>query len=223
MKPWQVLGRARTPDGTELVLSHHPGSGYLITANGEGLMSSRLHGSEQALASLGCARARSRPRPRVLVGGLGMGFTLRAVLDVLPADADVRVSELVPEVVEWNRGALGAITQYPLTDPRVRVDVGDVGDVLRTNPATFDAVLLDVDNGPTAMTDASNTRLYAMRGLVCARESLRLGGVLAVWSAAGDRAFERRLRAAGFSVRAETARSRHTSGTRHVVWVAEVR
>lgn len=220
MKPWEVIGRARTPDGTELVLSRHEASGYLITANGEGLMSSRIHGSEQALAVLGCARASTLAGPRVLVGGLGMGFTLRAALNVLPADAEVLVSELVPEVVEWNRGELGGLAQHPMADPRVRVDVGDVVVTLRSNPAGFDAVLLDVDNGPSAMSDAANGRLYGSHGLVRAREALRPGGVLAVWSATGDRGFERRLHAAGFSVRAEAARSRQKSGARHTVWVA---
>lgn len=220
MKPWEIVGRARTPDGTELVLSRHPGSGYLITADGEGLMSSRMHGSEQALASLGCAHARTVPRPCVLVGGLGMGYTLRAALDVLPPDAEVRVSELVPEVVEWNRGELGALTQHPLADSRVHVDLGDVVVALRSNPARFDAVLLDVDNGPTAMTNASNARLYGSHGLLRAREALRPRGVLAVWSVNHHAAFERQLRAAGFSVTAERVRSRLKSGARHTVWVA---
>lgn len=183
-------------------------------------MSSRIHGSEMALASLGCARASTIGRPQVLVGGLGMGFTLRAALDALPTDAEVLVSELVPEVVEWNRGELGALTQHPLNDPRVRVEVGDVVVVLRSNPGRFDAVLLDVDNGPTAMTDASNARLYGSHGLVRAREALRPGGVLAVWSATEDRGFERRLQTAGFSVRAERVRSRQKSGARHTIWVA---
>ncbi len=220
MKPWEVVGRARTPDGTELVLSRHEASGYLITANGEGLMSSRIHGSEQALAVLGCARASTLAGPRVLVGGLGMGFTLRAALDVLPVDAEVLVSELVSEVVEWNRGELGGLARHPLEDARVRVEVGDVVVALRSNPARFDAVLLDVDNGPTAMTDVSNGRLYGTHGLVRAREALRPGGVLAVWSATSDRGFERRLHAAGFSVHAEAVRSRQKSGARHTVWVA---
>ena len=159
MKPWIVLGRARTPDGTELTLTCHA-SEYLITAGHQTLMSSRAHGSEDALGVLGCRRARTLARPRVLIGGLGMGFTLRAALDVLPAEALVVVAELVPAVVEWNRGPLGAAADYPLKDPRVLVEEGDVADRIGSSTAAFDAILLDVDNGPAAMATASNAGLY---------------------------------------------------------------
>ncbi len=155
MKPWIVLGQARTPDGTELTLTCHA-SEYVISAGHQSLMSSRAHGSEDALGVLGCRRARTMARPRVLIGGLGMGFTLRAALDVLPAEALVVVTELVPAVVEWNRGALGAAADYPLKDPRVRIEERDVAVTIRSSTAAFDAILLDVDNGPAAMTTASN-------------------------------------------------------------------
>ena len=146
-------------------------------------MSSRAHGSEDALGVLGCRRARALARPCVLIGGLGMGFTLRAALDVLPAEALVVVAELVPAVVEWNRGPLGVAAGYPLKDPRVCVQEGDVAVRIGSSTAAFDAILLDVDNGPAAMTTASNKALYDGEGLVRLRASLRPGGILAVWSA----------------------------------------
>src|SRR3954453_2615967 len=139
-KFWELLGQSSAPDGTEMRLMRRQDE-YIILANGKPLMSSRLHGSEQALATLGCSRARALEQPRVLVGGLGMGFTLRAVLDVLPSDALVTVAELVPAVIEWNQATLGALAGYPLRDPRVRVQAQDVGFTLRANPARFDVVL----------------------------------------------------------------------------------
>jgi spermidine synthase len=221
LKPWNVLDTTRTPDGTELTLAHHP-SGYAILADGRTLMSSRMHGSEDALALVGLRRARALPRPAVLVGGLGMGFTLRAALDCLPPDADVLVVELVPAVVEWNRGPLGALARHPLTDPRVRIEVADVTATLRSGTGRFDAVLLDVDNGPAAMTASTNAGLYNDRGVATVRAALRPGGVLAVWSASDDRRFERRLRAGGFGVRRERVRSRLKRGTsRHIIVVGQ--
>jgi len=207
VKPWDVIGRVRTPDGIELTLTCHD-SEYVIMANGQSLMSSRTHASEDALAVLGCRRARALARPRVLVGGLGMGFTLRAALDVLPPASLVVVAELVPAVVEWNRGPLGALTKHPLRDPRVRIEERDVAVTLESNPGYFDIVLLDVDNGPVAMTAASNAGLYDRQGVAGVRASLRPGGPLAVWSAKDDRRFERTLRSGGFSVQRERVRGR---------------
>jgi spermidine synthase len=220
VKPWVVLGKARTPDGTELTLTSHA-SEYVITANRESLMSSRAHGSEDALATLGCRQARQMANPRVLIGGLGMGFTLRAALDVLPASARVVVAELVPAVVEWNRGALGEVAKRPLEDPRVRVEESDVAVIIRRSPAAFDAVLLDVDNGPAAMTTASNADLYSPQGLSRLRASLAPGGVLAVWSARDESRFERTLHAAGFDVKRERVNTRSNKrGARHTILVA---
>ena len=220
MKPWVVLGKARTPDGTELTLTSHA-SEYIITANRESLMSSRSHGSEEALARLGCERARTLPAPRVLVGGLGMGFTLRAALDVLPAAARVIVAELVPAVVEWNRGPLGAVANYPLRDARVRVEERDVAVTIHSNRAAFDVVLLDVDNGPAAMTTASNAALYSREGLSRLRSALAPGGILALWSAREESRFERTVRAAGFEVRRERVNTRSNKrGARHTILVA---
>lgn len=222
MKPWEVLGRARTLDGVELTLNSHP-TEFVIMADGQSLMSSRMHGSEDALAVLGCRRARTLAQPKVLVGGLGMGFTLRAALDVLPASAVVMVAELVPAVVEWNHGPLGALANHPLNDPRVRVDERDVVVTMRSNPGCFDAVLLDVDNGPAALTAASNDGLYDRQGVALARASLRPGGVLAVWSVRDDRKFERTLRAGGFTVERERVSARaNKRGAQHTILLAHV-
>jgi spermidine synthase len=192
----------------------------VILANGKPLMSSRMHGSEEALASLGCAHLRGHPGPVVLVGGLGMGFTLRATLDLLPRDAAVVVAELVPEVVDWNRGPLADLAGRPLEDPRVTVDLRDVADTLREGTGRFDAVLLDVDNGPAAFTDAGNARLYDNAGVAAARAALAPGGVLAVWSAWDDRKFEQRLRHFGFQVEVRRVRARlRQGGPRHTIFV----
>ena len=160
----------------------------------------------------------------MLVGGLGMGFTLRATLDLLPPDATVVVAELVPAVVEWNRGPLGPLAGHPLKDPRVRVEVGDVGgDASRRARERFDAILLDVDNGPAAFTAAHNAGLYDNAGVAAARAALRSGGVLAVWSAWEDRKFEQRLRYAGFTVEVERVRARlKKGGPRHTIFLGRL-
>ena len=221
VKPWEVIGRARTPDGTELVLVRHP-SEFAILADGESLMTSRAHHSEEALGILGCRRARTLAHPVVLVSGLGMGYTLRAALDVLPPAARIVVVELVPEVVEWNRGPLGPLAQHPLDDARVRLEIGDVATVLRSSSGRFDAVLLDVDNGPFAVGAAPNAGLYNRAGAALARAALRPNGLLAVWSAGNDRLYERRLRTAGLHVHRERVKSRlkRGSGPRHTILLA---
>lgn len=219
MKPWELLGETRTPEGEQLTLTRH-GTEYVILASGQTLMSSRMHGSEEALAAFGCARARTLEAPCCLVGGLGMGFTLRAALDLLPPDASVIVAELVPTMVDWNRGALGPLARHPLRDKRVAVEVGDVADMLRANAGRFDAVLLDVDNGPSAFTASDNSGLYDDRGLAAARAALTPGGVFAVWSSREDRRFEQRLRYAGFAVSVERVRGRlKKGGPRHTIFL----
>ena len=221
MKPWELLGQTRTPEGEEMTLTRH-GSEYVINASGQSLMSSRMHGSEEALATFACARARTLEAPSVLVGGLGMGFTLRATLDLLPPDATVIVAELVPVVVDWNRGPLGPLARHPLKDKRVVVEMSDVAATLRASPGRFDAVLLDVDNGPAAFTASHNAGLYDDRGLAAARAALKPGGVLAVWSSREDRRFEQRLRYGGFDVIVERVRGRlKKGGPRHVIFLAE--
>ena len=220
MKPLEILDETRTPEGTLITLARQDRE-LLILAGGKPLMSSRMHGSEAALAQFGCASV-PREAPRVLVGGLGMGFTLRATLDALPDDAEVTVAELLPAIVEWNRGPLGPLAGHPLEDPRVRI-AGDVGAAMREHPAHYDAILLDVDNGPDAFTESGNAALYGDQGLVWARRALRPGGTLAVWSAWEDRKFEQRLRYAGYSVRVERVRARlKQGGPRHTIFIARL-
>jgi len=222
VRPWELLGQTRTPDGEDMSLTRQ-GSEYVILASGKPLMSSRMHGSEEALASFGCRDARLRDEPCVLVGGLGMGFTLRATLDVLPPAATVVVAELVPAVVEWNRGALGPLAGQPLKDKRVQVELGDVAATLRASRRRFDAILLDVDNGPAAFTASHNTRLYDNDGIAAARTALTEAGVLAVWSAWEDRKFEQRLRHAGFTVQVERVRARlKKGGPRHTIFLGHL-
>ena len=222
MRPWELLGETRTPDGEDMRLTRQ-GSEYVILASGKPLMSSRMHGSEEALAALGCRDARMRETPCVLVGGLGMGFTLRATLDVLPPGAAVVVAELVPAVVDWNRGPLGPLADHPLKDRRVTIEIGDVAATLRSSTRRFDAVLLDVDNGPAAFTASHNTRLYDDDGLAAVRRSLKEDGVLAVWSAWEDRKFEQRLRHGGFAVQVERVRARlKKGGLRHTIFLGHL-
>jgi spermidine synthase len=219
VKPWELLGQASTPEGVELTLTRRDRE-YVILAAGRSLMSSRMHGSEEALATLAFRQLTRRDEPCVLVGGLGMGYTLRAALDLLPAGATVVVAELVPAVVEWNRGPLGPLAGHPLKDRRVTVDVGDVAATLRASRNRFDAVLLDVDNGPAAFTASANDGLYADRGLAAARAALKVGGVLAVWSAWDNRRFEQRLRYGRFEVEVERVRGRlKRGGPRHTIFL----
>jgi spermidine synthase len=219
MKPWELLGQTTAPDGTTLALMRHDRE-YVIFANGKILMSSRMHGSEEALAAFALARARTQETPAVLVGGLGLGFTLRATLDLLPAGATVDVAELVPAVVEWNQGPLGPLAGHPLDDKRVRVHVEDVLATLKAHRRRFSAILLDVDNGPDAFTTSGNAGLYSDKGLQAARAALEPGGVLTVWSAWEDRKFEQRLKYNGFTVRVERVRARlKQGGPRHTIFL----
>ena len=221
MKPQQILGRVATPDGKELVLYVRDGV-FSIRVGGLELMSSRAHGSEEAMAGLVLAGVQGR-EPGVLVGGLGMGYTLRAVLDVVPESARVTVVEIFPAVVSWNRVELAHLAREPLSDSRVAVEEADVAAVVAANPRTFDAVLLDVDNGPAAFTTAGNERLYGPHGLADLRRCLRPRGVLGVWSADPDPAFARRLAKAGFRVRTETVSARRRSkGPEHTIFVARL-
>jgi spermidine synthase len=219
VKPWELLGEARTPDGSLMALMRRDRE-HIILANGKPLMSSLMHGSEEALAALACKRARETPQPCVLVGGLGMGFTLRATLDALPGAAAVFVAELLPAVVEWNRGPLARLAGEPLKDRRVTVLLDDVADVVKSSQSRFDAMLLDVDNGPSAFTETANAGLYTDQGLTSARTALKPDGVLAVWSAWDDRKFEQRLRYNGFRVEVTRVRARlKKGGPRHTLFV----
>ncbi|NLS07784.1 hypothetical protein HGP14_31595 [Rhizobium sp. P32RR-XVIII] len=221
MLPWIQLDSATIPgEGGELRLKQR-GSEFSIMLGSNELMNSRLSGSEEALATLSYERIKSRKHPKVLIGGLGMGFTLRAALAVLPADAEVVVAELVPAVVAWARGPMTDVFKGCLDDPRVLIQQGDVGEAIRSARASFDAILLDVDNGPDGLTRKSNDRLYDFNGIRASRDALRPGGVLAVWSSAPDPRFTRRLRDSGFSVDAVNARANgKRGGARHVIWLA---
>lgn len=220
MKPFELLAQAISPDSKVIKLVRR-GDEYLILVDGAILMSSRMHGSEEALATLACQRVRRLERPSVLIGGLGMGFTLRATLDLLPSDAVVVVVELLPAVLEWNRGPLGPLAKCPLKDKRVRVETGDVAVTLRSNIGQFDAVLLDVDNGPAALTDSNNAGLYDESGIASAHASLKKEGVLAIWAAKKDRKFEQRLRDGGFDLQVQRLRGRlRMGGPHHTIFLA---
>jgi spermidine synthase len=218
--PWQHLGAAAIPGGGELRLKRRQ-SEFSISLGRIELMNSRLSGSEEALATLAADRLGPRKSPRVLIGGLGMGFTLKAALDSFGPDAHIVVSELVPGVVAWARGEMAELFAGSLDDARVVLRVEDVGVILREARADYDAILLDVDNGPDGLTAAANGGLYDARGLATARAALRSGGVLAVWSAYRDAAFAARLRGAGFAVEEKTVRAhRGKKGAKHVIWLA---
>ena len=220
MKPQHTLGKASTPDGGEIVLYERDGA-YFIRVNGLELMTSRAHGSEEDLARLALAKIK-RKKPRVLVGGLGMGFTLRAVLDNVPEESKVMVAEILPVVVAWNRSELAHLAGSPLEDPRVSVVERDVAEIIAAGPAAFDAVLLDVDNGPAALTIAENDRLYGPTGLAAIHRTLRPGGVLGVWSADPDKPFEKRLAKAGFRFSTETVPARRGGkGPKHTIFIAK--
>lgn len=219
MLPWVTLASARTPDGADITLRRR-GEEFVVRVAGHDLMSSRQHGSEDAMARLACEPLRQRPAARVLVGGLGLGYTLRATLDALPADASVVVAELVPALVDWNRDVLAPLAGRPLDDARVQVEVGDITRLIRRENERFDAILLDVDNGPSALTSPGNAWLYREPGLRALQALIRPGGTLVVWSAGPDAAFERRLKAAGFRAESvDVPAHAGARGTRHVLFV----
>ena len=216
---WDQLDSVIGPHGQELSL-HVCGDEYSVQVDEIVLMNSKSHHSEDELARLGCAHCVGRPAQRVLVGGLGMGFTLRAALDVLPDDAEVEVAELFPAVVTWNRGPLSHLAGAPLTDPRVTLRLGDILALLDASEAAYDSILLDVDNGPSAFTAQSNDSLYDEAGVARLARALRPRGVIAVWSSGDDGDFTARLRRGGFHARKARVRARVDDGPAHVVWLA---
>ncbi|MCX5496040.1 hypothetical protein OSH11_15100 [Kaistia dalseonensis] len=221
MIPWEELDVAEMPDGGGAIRLKRRGREYSIMLGPIELMNSRLSGSEKALATLSCARIADRARPVMLIGGLGMGFTLRAALETLGDDAAVTVAELVPAVVRWARGPMAEIFGDSLDDPRVTIAENDVGRLIRSSREAYDAILLDVDNGPAGLTRKANDALYDLNGLAAARASLKPGGVLAVWSSAPDAAFTQRLRRAGFAVEEIPVRANGAGrGARHIIWMA---
>ena len=224
MLPWIQLDRATIPGALpgeegELRLKQR-GQEFSIMLGTNELMNSRLSGSEEALATLAQEKIGKRAKPSMLIGGLGMGFTLRAALAVLPEDAQVTVAELVPAVVGWARGPMAPVFKGCLDDPRVTIFEGDVSELIRQSTGAFDAILLDVDNGPDGLTRASNDRLYTMSGLYAARSALRPGGVLAVWSSGPDAGFTRRLKEVGFQADVVNTRANGKRGAKHVIWLA---
>jgi spermidine synthase len=216
----ELIGTAQVPGGDELRLFRHDRD-FMIVLGGNELMSSRMNGSEIALAEQTIARLGTRKKPRLLIGGYGMGFTLRAALSALPAEAEIYLIELVPQIIEWARGPMAELAAGCLDDPRVELVLGDVADEIRESPGGYDAILLDVDNGPEGLTSAFNDQLYTQRGLRAAKAALRPGGILAVWSAFKDPAFTRRLERAGFAVDEVSVRARtNGKGPKHVIWFA---
>jgi len=221
MTPWTLLDSAQVPgNGGELRL-YQRGDEFSIKIVGRGeLMNSRVHGSEDALAEHTCARLMQGIKPRLLIGGLGMGFTLAAALRHVGEQGQVVVAELVPAVVAWNRGPLGEPAGHPLDDPRVTVREADVARVIKAEQQAYDAILLDVDNGPEGLTRRENDWLYGINGLNAAYAALRPQGVLAVWSAGPDQDFLQRLRKVGFEVEEVVVRAHGCKGARHIIWFA---
>jgi spermidine synthase len=220
MIPWELLGCAQVPGGDEELCLYKRGEEFSIRVNSRELMNSRAHGSEDALAELACSKIADRHRQRVLIGGLGMGYTTAAALRRLGTGAQVVVAELVPAVVEWNRGPLADLAGHPLQDARVTVREADVAQILKVEHRAYDAILLDVDNGPEGLILKGNDWLYSPNGLNAAYAALARAGVLAIWSAGPDIAFTKRLRRAGFETNEVRVRARSGGGGRHTIWLA---
>ncbi len=223
MKALDKLATAIIPNnGGELTLYRREDefSIRLSGVRGE-LMNSRLYNSEEELAKLGCAHIKNKDNAEVLVGGLGMGYTLAAALACVTANSRVTVAELIPEVVEWNQGPLGECAGNPLADARCQVRLGDIAELIKQEKPDFDAILLDVDNGPEGITHSDNNWLYSTQGLAALYNSLRPEGVLAVWSAGGDSMFPIQLKKAGFSVEVRNVRARPGKGARHTIFLAK--
>ena len=220
MTPRELIDTATVPGGAELRLFRRGGD-FMIVLDRNELMSSRMSGSEEALAELTCERLRGRAAPHLLIGGYGMGFTLRAALAALGPRARVTVAEIVPEIIAWARGPMADLAAGGLDDPRVAVVERDVAALIGEGRGGYDAILLDVDNGPDGLSRTGNDRLYSLAGLAAARAALKPGGLLTIWSAAPDAAFRRRLGQAGFAVEERAVRARSNGkGPRHVIWIA---
>jgi spermidine synthase len=221
MIPFEFLDSAKIPGNSEELRLYKRGNEFLIMVGNYELMNSRVHGSEDALGELACKKIAGRPGVNVLIGGLGMGYTVAAALKQLVTDARIVVAELVPTVVEWNRGALADLAGHPLDNSRVTVQEIDVAKVLRAERGAYDAILLDVDNGPAGLTRLRNDWLYTREGLNAAFAALRPKGILAVWSASSDRTFLKRLRRVGFKVEEVSVRAHGSRGSRNTIWLAE--
>lgn len=226
MKRFVLLDTAPIPNNGGALCLFEYGEDFVIKlegGKGGQLMNTRMHGSEDALAAIPCRKIAHRPQARVLIGGLGMGFTLASALQHLGPDAEVQVAELVPGVIEWNRGPLGAKAGHPLQDPRTTVVNDDVANILQAQPRGFDAIMLDVDNGPEGLTHSANNWLYAREGLAACARALRAGGILAVWSASADRQFSQRLKQAGFKAEEVQVFAHGNRGARHTIWICSLK
>jgi spermidine synthase len=220
MKPRELLAKAVVPGGEELSL-YRRGDDFMIVLGRNELMNSRMSGSEEALATMTLDRLGGRSAPHLLIGGYGMGFTLRAALAAMPRQGQATVAELVPEIIDWARGPMAPLAAGGLDDPRVAIALRDVAALIGEANGRYDAILLDVDNGPDGLTRDENNRLYSRAGLGAARAALKPGGILAIWSAAPDAGFTRRLKSAGFAVEEVAVRARSNGkGPRHVIWFA---
>jgi spermidine synthase len=222
VKKWTPVDKTLTPDGKTISLDEHDGS-YTIRVNGAELMSTRRHASEEKIAELACAHVRGKRRARILIGGLGFGFTLKAALSAVSPDATVVMAEMLAAVIAWNRNPAFHLAADAMADPRVIVLQQDVADVIREARGGFDSIILDVDNGPIALSAVGNERLYDHTGLRLARRALRKAGCVAFWSAAPDPAFERRLIHAGFTVDVERCRAHANGGARHTIFLGRVK
>ncbi len=223
MIPWELLDTADVPGSGDTLTLHRHGRDFSIRVNGLELMNSRMHGSEEALADLACEHLEKVSGARILIGGLGMGFTVAAALKRLGFDSHLVIAEIVPAVVRWNRGVLSGLAGRPLDDRRVEVREKDVALVMNEERKAYDAILLDVDNGPDGLTRQGNDALYTLAGLERAKHALRPGGVLAVWSAGPDESFPKRFKKAGFSVRETRVRARSgNKGGHHTIWLGNV-
>ena len=218
MKKWELLEQTTTPDGSTMSLHTHDGT-YVIRVDGRELMSTRHAASEERLAEVACAPFTTKKAPQVLIGGLGLGFTLRKALETLPATAKVVVAELVPAVVEWNKKPAYNLAASELADRRTRIVLGDVGTLIAKSSGEFDAIMLDADNGTTAMSSIGNRKLYEEVGLAQVMAALKPEGVVVYWSAQEEPMFKKRMAKAGFDVKVEKARLHSTSGGKHTLLI----
>lgn len=221
MIPWKLLDSTTVPGDGDKLLLYQRADEFSIKARHYELMNSRVHGSEDALAELACRRLSNRNQARILIGGLGMGFTLAAALRQLNSEAEVTVAELVPAIIAWNKDHLAALAGHPLDDPRVTVFEGDVGTLIRSQTLAYDAILLDVDNGPEGLTRKENDALYSPSGLSASLAALRPAGIFGVWSISPEPRFSKRLRQAGFNVEEIRARAHSGRGGKHMIWLGQ--
>lgn len=218
MKKWSLLEEVKTPDGSLMTLHTHDGT-YVIRVNGRELMSTRHFASEEKLAEFACLPVSKRTSPRVLIGGLGLGFTLRAALRSLPQKSEVIVAELLPEVVAWNKNPAYGLAGESLADPRTIIQMGDVADIIARADSAFDAIMLDVDNGTTAMSTAGNKSLYQRQGLANIWKALRPAGLTVFWSAQEEPIFAKQMQKAGFKLDIRQVRAHATGGSIHTLLI----